>query len=173
MKLIHRRCPIIRSAFVFVSMPPSCYAMYIPVNTNHLYNICTMLDQRRRCWADIVQMLYKCFVFAGNVLRWNNLAFLFFISQTSFINQFFTWSMSNICSNAYFIYLKSDWMYCFPLLHVIAYTFRITMHASWHLYARAKPKDSIHLHCSLALQSSMWVCDFQHYPVPRRAMKSQ
>ena len=25
-----------------------------------------MLDQRRRGWADVVQMLYKCFVFAGN-----------------------------------------------------------------------------------------------------------
>ena len=25
-----------------------------------------MLDQRRRRWADVVQMLYKCFVFAGN-----------------------------------------------------------------------------------------------------------
>ena len=24
-----------------------------------------MLDQRRRRWADVVQMLYKCFVFAG------------------------------------------------------------------------------------------------------------
>ena len=33
---------------------------------NHLYNICTMLDQRRRRWADMVQMLYKCFVYAGN-----------------------------------------------------------------------------------------------------------
>ena len=38
-----------------------------PVNTKHLYNICTMLDQRRRRWADVVQMLYKCFVFAGKV----------------------------------------------------------------------------------------------------------
>ena len=37
----------------------------IPVNTKHLYNICTKLDQRRRRWADVVQMLYKCFVFAG------------------------------------------------------------------------------------------------------------
>ena len=36
-----------------------------PANTKHLYNICTMLDQRRRRWADVVQMLYKCFVFAG------------------------------------------------------------------------------------------------------------
>ena len=24
-----------------------------------------MLDQRRRRWSDVVQMLYKCFVFAG------------------------------------------------------------------------------------------------------------
>ena len=24
-----------------------------------------MLEQRRRRWADVVQMLYKCFVFAG------------------------------------------------------------------------------------------------------------
>ena len=37
----------------------------ILVNTKHLYNICTMLDQCRRRWADVVQMLYKCFVFAG------------------------------------------------------------------------------------------------------------
>ena len=37
-----------------------------PANTKHLYSICTMLDQRRRRWADVVQMLYKCFVFAGN-----------------------------------------------------------------------------------------------------------
>ena len=36
-----------------------------PVNTKHLYKICTMLDQRRRRWDDVVQMLYKCFVFAG------------------------------------------------------------------------------------------------------------
>ena len=34
-------------------------------NTQHLYNICTMLGQRRRRWAVVVQMLYKCFVFAG------------------------------------------------------------------------------------------------------------
>ena len=27
------------------------------VNTKHLYNICTMLDQRRR-WADVVEILY-------------------------------------------------------------------------------------------------------------------
>ena len=40
-------------------------SLYTPVNTKHLYNICTMLDRRRRRWADVVQMLYKCFVPAG------------------------------------------------------------------------------------------------------------
>ena len=34
------------------------------VNTKHLYNIYTMSAQRRKRWADVVQMLYKCFVFA-------------------------------------------------------------------------------------------------------------
>ena len=32
----------------------------------HLYNICSMMDQRRRRWDDVVQMLYKCFVFVGD-----------------------------------------------------------------------------------------------------------
>ena len=36
---------------------------YIPVNTKDLYHICTMLDQRRRRWAGVVQMLYKCLMF--------------------------------------------------------------------------------------------------------------
>ena len=27
--------------------------------------MCTMLDQCRRRWAGVVQMVYKCFVFAG------------------------------------------------------------------------------------------------------------
>ena len=34
-------------------------------NTKQLYNICTTSAQRRRRWDDVVQMLYKCFVFAG------------------------------------------------------------------------------------------------------------
>ena len=37
----------------------------ILANTKHLYNICTTLVQRRRRWADVVHMLYKCFVSAG------------------------------------------------------------------------------------------------------------
>ena len=36
-----------------------------PVNTTHLYSICTMLDQRRRRLADVVLILYKCFVLTG------------------------------------------------------------------------------------------------------------
>ena len=40
-----------------------------PVNAKHLYNICTMSDQRRSRWADVVHMLYKCFVFAGMCLQ--------------------------------------------------------------------------------------------------------
>ena len=37
----------------------------IPVNTKHLHNNFTMVAQRRRRWADVVQMLFKYFVFAG------------------------------------------------------------------------------------------------------------
>ena len=43
----------------------------VSVNAKHLYDICTMSDQRRRRWADVVQIPYKCFVFAGmdSILR--------------------------------------------------------------------------------------------------------
>ena len=37
-----------------------------PASTKHLCNICTMSAQRLRRWSDIVQMLYKCFVFSGH-----------------------------------------------------------------------------------------------------------
>ena len=35
----------------------------------HLYNICIMSTQRRRRWADVVQMLCKCFVFARLIFK--------------------------------------------------------------------------------------------------------
>ena len=35
------------------------------ITSQRTHNICTMLDQRRRRRGDVVQMLYKCFVFAG------------------------------------------------------------------------------------------------------------
>ena len=41
-----------------------------PVSTTHFYSICSMLDQRRRRWADVGPTLYKCykkcFVFTGS-----------------------------------------------------------------------------------------------------------
>ena len=37
-----------------------------PANSKHLYSICTTTAQRLRRWSNIVQMLNKCFVFAGN-----------------------------------------------------------------------------------------------------------
>ena len=40
----------------------------VVLGTSHqtyFYNIYTMLDQRGRRWADVVEMLYKCLVFAG------------------------------------------------------------------------------------------------------------
>ena len=36
-------------------------------NTKHLYTICTTSAQLLRRWSNIVQMLYKCFVFTGLV----------------------------------------------------------------------------------------------------------
>ena len=48
-----------RNSYHYVPSPGTA----IPVNTKHLYNICTMTVQRRRRWAGVVQMLYKCFVF--------------------------------------------------------------------------------------------------------------
>ena len=39
--------------------------MHIIQRPNNNKTLCTMLDQRRRRWADIVQLLYKCFVFDG------------------------------------------------------------------------------------------------------------
>ena len=33
---------------------------HYPADTKYLYNICTIFAQRRRRWADVVQMLYKC-----------------------------------------------------------------------------------------------------------------
>ena len=43
-----------------------------PANTKHLYNICTTSAQRLRRWSNIIQMLYKCFVFAGQYVVWTS-----------------------------------------------------------------------------------------------------
>ena len=66
-----------------------------PANTKHLYKICTMLDQHRRYWAGVVQMLYKCVVFAGIAI----------ISITSYINNIDTNKTLHADSLQYYYYL--------------------------------------------------------------------
>ena len=53
-----------------VTLPGQCHHLPVshPVNTKRLCNICTMFDLRQSHWADVVQMLYKCFVFTGQTL---------------------------------------------------------------------------------------------------------
>ena len=47
------------------TMEMNCADSTFPVNTKHLYNICTVLDQRRSRWGDVVHILYKCSVLSG------------------------------------------------------------------------------------------------------------
>ena len=58
--------PVVSLAYN-AQLPPHLFENN-PVNTKHLYNICTSLGQRRRRWADAVQMLYTCFEFAGTAV---------------------------------------------------------------------------------------------------------
>ena len=51
----------IKGVFTNIDLYPNI--SIVPVITKHLYNICTMSVQRLRRWSNIVQMLYKCFVF--------------------------------------------------------------------------------------------------------------
>ena len=48
-----------------------------------------MLDQRRRRWANAVQMLYKCFVFAGICIFNCRLWFQVYEAKNKCINTFF------------------------------------------------------------------------------------
>ena len=48
-------------------------------NTKHLDTICTMSAQRLRRWSNIVQMVYKGFVFAGKMVRLDSLTTYGFI----------------------------------------------------------------------------------------------
>ena len=51
----------------FQSLPEKAVVVYSfehICSADSTYNICTMLRQRRRRWAVVVQILYKCFVFA-------------------------------------------------------------------------------------------------------------
>ena len=70
-QLVHRGAALAmpecvhRESIGRLKKPRGTVAYTFSVNKTHLYNICTMLDLRRRRWADVVQMFYKCFVFAG------------------------------------------------------------------------------------------------------------
>ena len=46
-----------------------CYISWTKQSNNkkHLYHICTLLDQRRKRWASVVQMVYKCFALAWKI----------------------------------------------------------------------------------------------------------
>ena len=59
------RTPTSTDKSVYASIRCTWYTQCSPVNTKHLYNICTTTAQRLRRWTNIVQMLYKCFVFTG------------------------------------------------------------------------------------------------------------
>ena len=47
------------------SLKNSLQRSYIPVNTKYMYNMYTMLDQRRRRWANVVKMLYNVLCLLG------------------------------------------------------------------------------------------------------------
>ena len=66
---------------------------YIPANTKHLYNIFRILAKRReRCTTlYVVQMLYKCFAFAGVDSSKNaNRKFMAFHNHGNLQNDFYT-----------------------------------------------------------------------------------
>ena len=56
-----------------------------------------MLDQRRRRWADVVQMLCKCFVFAGTVLQTKQSNFLLYLPYREGETYRFTSHRSFLC----------------------------------------------------------------------------
>ena len=57
----------------------------IQVNTKHLYNICTMLDQRGLRWADVVQMF--CVYWDNYVTLYDNKSNLKELAQAKIIKK--------------------------------------------------------------------------------------
>ena len=43
------------------------FQLYLPGRFTHFCGICAALEQCQRRWADVVQMMYECFMFAGNI----------------------------------------------------------------------------------------------------------
>ena len=65
---IQENCIYIFGCICKIFVIPRNYFIFlltaIPANTKHLYNTCTSSAQQLRRWSNIVQLLYKCFVFA-------------------------------------------------------------------------------------------------------------
>ena len=69
--LWNKKCYIVYSRLQFGKVYVTQHTQN-PANTKHiiLYNICTMLAQWRIRWSNVVQMLFKCFVFAEKLIRY-------------------------------------------------------------------------------------------------------
>ena len=59
---------VTKHGYMYHGYDVTLLSLIIPVNTKHLYKNCTMLDQPRKRWTAVVQVLYKCFVFAGMLI---------------------------------------------------------------------------------------------------------
>ena len=68
--LCHARDPFTKCLTLDGHLAGPCYQPST-ANTKHLNNICTKSVQRRRRWVDVVQMLYKCFVFSDDHDWWS------------------------------------------------------------------------------------------------------
>ena len=86
---------------------------FCPVNIKQLYKICTMLDQRRRRWAGVVQMLYKCFVFAGLQINCEENMYSFQMNNTCLIN------MTTFATVESILYYPQDWKIACQLERVV------------------------------------------------------
>ena len=62
---IHVSCSLRPYLFCHIWTHSSQIVVILPANTKHLYNFCTTSAQRLRRRSNIIQRLYKCFVFAG------------------------------------------------------------------------------------------------------------
>ena len=67
-----------------------------PANTKHLYNIYTTSAQRLRRWSNILQMIYKCFMFTAWVILWE---IAWHVSQTGWCQMYNPQCQSDVSSD--------------------------------------------------------------------------
>ena len=80
--------------------------------TKHLYNICTTSAQPLWRWADVVQMLWKCFVFAGWRVR-DQLA-VWSASAACKSRQSVSSDADHSCNKTWRIEVSLPWRHCRP-----------------------------------------------------------